>query len=124
MTALRIELPTRLIQKMGESELEDQELITAALDMYFSNSTRFMDIVRWQTHIESKIVDLQQQLDLHRSKSTENVDVFDSDMCKRLASKIDPLELPSAKTTKTVHELIKSPKKESKEEISNFNLPF
>jgi len=121
MIQLRVTIPDRLASKLEESDLEESEIITQALDKYFLNRTS-LDTIQWQSHIESKIIDLQNQVDVHRNNGGKHDTVLDSNATKRGSGQQDPLAVSAPDDIRRTIPTVKVKKIEST--LTDFEIPL
>jgi len=117
METIQIYLSNRLLVKIKDCELEPSEVISIALDRYFNNIQSYSQLLNWQNYIEQKLRDLQNQLDEHRKRDTNDLNVeFDNDLRERSTGEKSCLDLPSYSSVKV--ENITYAEKERSQELA------
>lgn len=112
MINIRVSIPERFLDKINDHELDESDLIAAALDKFFNtDSSLNLNLVLWQKYIETKIADLQLQIDDHRKVSTDDSMVeLDTDLRQRVRGEKSPLELVSSESIRLTSPLAQSQK--------------
>lgn len=122
MIQIRVTIPDRLAKLLDECELEESEIIIQALDKFFINKERCIDTIQWKSFIESKLIDLQNQIDAHRNSSGNHDTVLDSNVTKRGNGLQDPLAISTPDDIRATTPSIKVKKIEST--LSDFEIPL
>jgi hypothetical protein len=110
MINIRVSIPERFLDLINDHELDESDLIAAALDKFFNTDSGLnLNLALWQKYIEAKIIDVQVQLDEHRKISTDDTMVeLDTDLRQRVRGEKSPLELVSSESIRLTSPLAQS----------------
>lgn len=123
MIQLRITLPDRLAKQLEENQLEESELIAQALDKFFMNGPCH-DSIQWKTLVENKLIDLQNQIDAHRSSGGKHDTVLDSNATRRANGTQDPLELTTSSDVRITTPSMRQPVKKIESSLNDLEIPL